>query len=280
MQEQVALGGQAVSDFLLGGRLHRIYALGRGGEVFRHAFDHVAGKLKVSIALRVPGPQRRHQRQRAHAGHAAGQGHGFIQQGGSAGGQLGQQLLPRHLGQQGGSHRFAADDHVQRRLYSQGTRQALCAACAGQQAQFHLGQAQLAIGRGHAVVAGQRQLQPAAHANAVQGGKHGLAAAFHHGNQGVQIGFGKRGIVAKLGNVGPAGKRLARAGQHNRLHLGLVLGALQASGQRLAHGQPQAIDRGQVKGQHSHIGVDLVVNRHHRSPWINMNRTNVLKNTF
>jgi len=55
-------------------------------------------------------------------------------------------------------------------------RQALRAAGAGQEAELHLGQAELRLarGRGHAVVAGQRDLQAAAEAAAVDGGDHRL----------------------------------------------------------------------------------------------------------
>ena len=56
-------------------------------------------------------------------------------------------------------------------------RQPLRAARAGQQAQLDFGQRDLRAGRGHAVVAGERELQTAAHRHRVDRGDHRLLRA-------------------------------------------------------------------------------------------------------
>ena len=57
VDEELALEQHAVSEFFLGGGLHGIHALGGRRVIFSHALDHVAGKLKVSIALRMAAGQ-------------------------------------------------------------------------------------------------------------------------------------------------------------------------------------------------------------------------------
>ena len=72
-------------------------------------------------------------------------------------------------------HRLARQQHRQRAGQSDQPRQAHRAAPAGKDAELHLGQADVdrAVIRGDAIGAGQRQLQPAAQAIAVDGGDGG-----------------------------------------------------------------------------------------------------------
>ena len=80
VDEQLALVGHAVGEFFLGGRFDGVHTLRGCGEVFGHALDHVAGELKVGIALRVLAGQIAHFGQRAHIGHLTRQAQGFVHQ--------------------------------------------------------------------------------------------------------------------------------------------------------------------------------------------------------
>ena len=70
-------------------------------------------------------------------------------------------------------------------------RQALRAAGARQQAELDLGQRELAPRRGHAVVAAQRELQPAAQAVPVDRGDDRLRARLDGRDHVVQVGLGE-----------------------------------------------------------------------------------------
>ena len=182
VDEELALKQHAVSKFFLGRGLHGIHALGGCRVVFGHALDHVAGKLKVSIALRVAARQIAHQRQGSDGSHFLGQGQGFDSQGVHGRSHLVKELLAGDHGQQLAFHGLATDDHVERGFHTQGARQALRAAGSGQEAQLDFGQGHTATGCGNAVVATERQLQPAAHANRVNGSHHGLGRVLNSQN--------------------------------------------------------------------------------------------------
>ena len=68
--------------------------------------------------------------------------------------------------------------------------------------------------------------------------------------------------MTELLDVGAARKHLARASEHQGLHLSVLQSLLQGSHQRLAHGQPQAVDGGGVQGDHGHRAMELVMNGH------------------
>ncbi len=77
----------------------------------------------------------------------------------------------------GGADRLAADDHLQRLFGADRARQALRAAGARQQADFYFGQCEQRVLRRDSIVATERQLEPAAHADAVHRCYHRLCRA-------------------------------------------------------------------------------------------------------
>ena len=109
----------------------------------------------------------------------------------------------------GGDAALAGHDHVERRLDADRARQPLRAAGARQQAELHLGQRQRGRGARDAVVASERQLQPAAHADAVDRRDHRLGAVFGDADHRMQRGLGARLRRVELADVGAAGERLA-----------------------------------------------------------------------
>ena len=115
-------------------------------------------------------------------------------------------------------------------------RQALRAAGAGQDAELHLGQAELRLRRGDAVVAGERELEAAAEREAADRGDQRLLHRVLLVVDLGQIGLQARGV--ELADVGAAGKGLAGADDHDRLHRRIGVGRLQvlqdAGAQRVA----------------------------------------------
>ena len=142
-----------------------------------------------------------------------------------------EQLLARHLREQLALHRLAADDHVQRGLDADHARQALRAAGARQEAELHLGQRDLRARRGDAVVAAERELEAAAHADAVDRGDDRLGARLERARSRVSR-FGSAsafGVPNSL-DVGAARERLAGAGDDDRLDRRVGLAPLDAVG--------------------------------------------------
>ena len=193
VHEDVTLEHHAVFKLLFGGGFNGVHTLDGRGQVFRHAFGHVAGKLEVSIALWVLTRQVTHQRQRAAigvgCGHFAGQGQRFFSQALRRFGHRIEQFLAGQHGQHFALDGFAADDHVERRLDTDHSGQALRAACAGNQAQLDFGQRHAGAGGCNAVVAAQCQLQTAAHGHRVNGRHNGLGRVFARADDAEQIGF-------------------------------------------------------------------------------------------
>ena len=62
---------------------------------------------------------------------------------------------------------FARHDHVERSFNADHARQALRAACAGDQTELDFGQRDAGAGGGHAIVATERELEATAHGHAV-----------------------------------------------------------------------------------------------------------------
>ncbi|MNJ68336.1 hypothetical protein D3C77_645760 [compost metagenome] len=95
------------------------------------------------------------------------------------------QIVGKHLVKQapvqGGSRvdGIALGNHRQRPLNPNDTRQPLRAARTGQHAQLHFGQAQRRAVQRHAIVATQRQFQPATQCRAVYRRDHGLGRPFN-----------------------------------------------------------------------------------------------------
>ena len=171
--ENLTLQNHAIVELFLGRGFNGFHALERRRQVFGHAFDHVAGELEVSIALRVLARQvfdQGHGRTiGVRSGHFAGHGQCFFGQAISRLGHGIKQLLAGQHGQHFTLDGFAADNHVQRRFHANHARQALCAARAGDQAQLDFGQSNGGARRSNAVVTAQSQLQAAAHGDRVDG---------------------------------------------------------------------------------------------------------------
>ena len=137
----------------------------------------------------------------------------------------------------GGVDEGAGGDELQGLLDADGARQALRAAGTRDDAELDLGQSQLAhvLGR-DAVVAAQRQLQPAAQRRAVDGRHHRLGRGLDAVDQLRQVGLLHLGLEFR--DVGAGREEPARAGQHDGLHarigIGLVEGLLQPHTQGMA----------------------------------------------
>ena len=244
IDEQLTLKQQAIGKFFLRGSFNRIHAFERCGEVFGHALDHVAGKLEIGVAVAVLARQVGNARQWADVGNRLGKGKRFIGQRFQRRSHSVKQFLARDLRQQFAFDRLATDNHVQRRLDAQGTRQALRAARARQQAKLDFRQGHAAARRGDAVLATQCQLQSATHAHRVNGGHHRFCRVLQHQNHAVQIGLLQRFVGAEFLDVGAARKRLAGAGDDDGLDGLVIIGFLQVVGEALARGVAQTIDRG------------------------------------
>ena len=88
-------------------------------------------------------------------------------------------------------NRVAGDHHVERRLRVDRARQALRAAGAGQDPELHFGQRELRAGRGDAVVAAERELEPAAHRDLVDRRDHRFRARLEHCDHLAQVRSGQ-----------------------------------------------------------------------------------------
>ncbi len=266
VHEDFALKDHAVFKLLLGGRFDRVHALGGCRQVFGHALDHVAGKLEVSIALRVLARQVFHQWQRRavgmRCGHFAGQRQSLF---GQAFGRLRhgiEQLLARQHGQHLALDGFAADDHVERRLHTDHAGQALRATGTGDQAQLDFGQRNAGAGRGNAVVAAQSQFETTAHGHRVDGRHHGLGRVFASADDAQQIGFLDRLGRAKFTDVRTAGEGFARARDDDGFDRCVVVGFFQTIGDADAGGQAQTVDGRVHQRDDRDITVDFVFSCH------------------
>jgi hypothetical protein len=248
----------------LGGGLHGVDALERRRVVLRHAAHHVLGELEVGIALRVLARQVAHQRQRftGLAGHALGEGHGFVEHRLGRCGQLVEQLLARQAREQFALHGLAAHDHVEGGFHTDHARQALRAAGAGNEAQLDFGQRDAGARCGHAVVAAQRQFEAAAHAHGVDGCDDGLGGGFEREDHAQQVGLLQRLGRAEFLDVRTAGERLAGAGDDDGLDGVVGIGLGQAIGDADAGRETETVDRRVGQCDHGDIAEHFVFSRH------------------
>jgi len=168
----------------------------------------------------------------------------------------------RRIGQLFRQDRLAGDDHGERLFQPQHARQALGAAGARQQAQFNLGQRDFRSRQRHAVMATERQLQPAAHANGVDSGHDRLGRAFCRGNKSVQRRLGQRLGGIEFADIGAARERLAGAGDDDGLDGDIGERAFDAGHGSGARGQPHAVDRRIVQSDNGNGAVNLVFGSH------------------
>ena len=145
-----------------------------------------------------------------------------------------------------GTDAAAGGHHVERGLHADQTRRALRAAGAGQQAQQHLGQAELRVGGGQAVVRGHGHFESAAERSAPDGGDHRLGRCLDRVAHLGQAGRHRR--LAKFTDVGTAEEERARAQQQDGLHRVVGLRSGDGFGQAPSHVDPQGVDRRVVDG--------------------------------
>ncbi|MFO1270365.1 MAG: hypothetical protein U1F50_01550 [Rubrivivax sp.] len=145
-----------------------------------------------------------------------------------------------------GRDRLPREQHLHRVAEGCQPRQALRAAGAGQETPAHFGNAQLqlrVVGH-HALAAGQRQFQPAAERQPVDGGDPGLGAVLQPhelasqaaaGLEHLLVGGGLRlvGVAAHHHQVGAGQEAGLAAGDDDALHLRVVLGAVHQLVQRV-----------------------------------------------
>ena len=160
----------------------------------------------------------------------------------AAGGRTFDDLLDQAVLERFGStDRITADDHLDREFRPDRARQALGAAGARQQAELHLGQAELGFLHGHAEMTGQRDLEAAAERGAVDRGDDRLGRVLDLGEHVVEAGRLRR--LAEFGDVGAGDEGAAGAGQDDALDRGIGDRGLDAFQNTAAHCGTQRIDR-------------------------------------
>ena len=225
--KQFALKGHAIVEFAFGGGFDCIDAFERCGQVLRHALDHVAGKLEIRLTVWVLARQVAHLRQGPGVCNRLRKSQRFIGKRFSGRSHFVKQLLTGNLRQKLAFDRLATDDHVECRLDAERARQTLCATRARQQPELDFGQRDRAAGRGDPVMATQRQLQPAAHAHRMDCRDDRFGRVLDGQNDAKQIRLGHGFCGAEFLDVGPAGKRLARASDDDGLDRRIGVGFLQ-----------------------------------------------------
>ncbi len=111
-------------------------------------------------------------------------------------------------------------------------------------------------------MATQRKLQPAAHADRMNGGDDRLGRVFDRQNHAQQIGFLQRLGAAKLLDVGTPRKRFAGAGDDDGLDGGVGIGLGQPIGDADPRGIAQAIDGRVVQRDHGDVALYFVFSGH------------------
>ena len=260
--EDLALKGHAVVEFFLGCRFDGVHTLARCREVFRHALDHVARKLKVSIAIRVLTWQVAYQWQRPGVRHRVRIGQRLLGQRLRRGGHLVKQFLARDLGQQFALDRLAADNHVQSGFHAECARQALRATGTRNQPEFDFRQSHAAAWRRNAVMATECQLKPATHAHGMDRRHHRLGRVFDCQDDAEQIGFCQGFRGSKFLDVRTAREGFAATGQYNRFDSRVGNGFLQAVRDAQAGGVTQTVDGRIVHGDHRHTAVNFIFRCH------------------
>ena len=111
-------------------------------------------------------------------------------------------------------------------------------------------------------MAAERELEAAAHRDAVHRGHHRLGAGFQRQDHAQQVRLGDRLRRAELADVRAAGERLAGAGDDDGLDgiVGQRLG--QAVGDAEARVVAEAVDRRVVQRDHRDIAADFVGGTH------------------
>jgi hypothetical protein len=139
-----------------------------------------------------------------------------------------------------GRDRSAGGHHLHRLGHRDDARQALRAARAWQDAELHLGKAELRVGRRDAVMAGERELQAAAEREAADRGDQRFRQRVLRVVDLRQVWLEAR--RGELADVGAPGKGLCRSDEDGRLDRGIGLGLFQVLQDRRAQGVAEAVD--------------------------------------
>ena len=107
------------------------------------------------------------------------------------------------------------------RFESDQPRKTLRAAGARDQSQLHFGERDLRVGQRHAIVAAQRELEPAAHAGAADGGDDRLGRRFDGIDHRRQEGLGVERAAGEFLDVGATREGAFAADEHDGAHLGV-----------------------------------------------------------
>ncbi len=142
------------------------------------------------------------------------------------------------------------------------TREALCAAAAGNEAQLDFRQSDPRLGRGDASVAGQRQLEAAPERGALDGCHDRLAERFHLRLQLEQDRTVKRRPRGDLVDIGAGREAGTRAAQHDGHDGRIVRCAPQPRFKSGTHPQIERVDRWVVDLEQRDVAVAAVMGRH------------------
>jgi hypothetical protein len=142
----------------------------------------------------------------------------------------------------GGRDVAAADDHVERRLRTDEARQALRAAAARDDADQDFRLSDPGARHGDAVVAGERNLEPAAERIAVDRGGDRLLARIEDVVHPLPRDRA-RPVRAELTNVGAGNEGAAGADQYHRFDRRVGVAALDTGDDALGHTRRQCVDR-------------------------------------
>ena len=157
----------------------------------------------------------------------------------------------------------SAQDHLERFRRTHQARQALRAARPGRHADLHLGLAEAGIRGAHAVVAGHRELEPAAEGVAVDGRDHRLRAGFAFVNRIAEVGLALRpGAQALDVRAGDEGAPAAR--QHQRRHVRVGRGRGQRFHDAARHSDAEGVHRRVVDEDEAHAVAFFVLHKGHR----------------
>ena len=149
----------------------------------------------------------------------------------------------------------AGSDHVQRRFGSDQSWQALRAAAAGNDADQHLGQSDLRVGDGDAVVAGHGVLQPAAEGIAVDRRDDGL---LHIVEQIVAAPLRWWARFVEAADVGAGDEAAPRADHDERLHVRIGVALLERLDDAFRHAWAKRVDRRVVDRDDADPVLDIV----------------------
>jgi hypothetical protein len=133
------------------------------------------------------------------------------------------------------------------------TRQSLCAFGAWNNADGHLGHAELRVLQGHSVIGGHGDFDAATQRGAVHSHDGGFRAVFHRSEKVVQI--GPFSSAREFGQIGARDEGLTRPDDDDGVDVGIGLGRLQRRGQTLGNSRRNGIYGRIIDRDHSHAAA-------------------------